>query len=310
VEEEPQNKMRALVAGELLVDVFPNYQRIGGAPFNFAYHLKNFGVPIRFISRIGRDLHGDEILAMLNRNRFSIEEIQIDPVHPTGRVQVSFDSQGNPEFAIMADAAFDHIDFRPCLPIEQPLSMVYFGSLMQRTKDGFQRLQEFLGELDPGTTCFYDINLRQGTRQPEIIHESLKKADIVKLNAEELQYLFREMLRSQDRGAAAVFSMMEQYRVEMLCLTRGSEGSELFLAGHGHFSVGAADVDPIVDTVGAGDAYAAVLALGYLKGWHPERILFLATLFAASICRIEGAVPEDPAFYQHMRNMIEGDANG
>lgn len=297
------------VIGELLVDIFPDYKRIGGAPFNFAYHLKNLGVPVRFLSRIGRDAYGEEILSMVKHNRFRADDIQIDPDHATGQVQVSFDEEDTPHFAIMEDAAYDHIDFAACAPVQQPPAMIYFGTLIQRTPDGFSRLQTFLDSMDPEVPCFYDANLRQGTRQPEVIHRSLRRADIVKLNEEELDYISREMVDSREQGEARVFALMQQYRIRALSLTRGKEGSELFLDDRQHFSVSAQNVDPIVDTVGAGDAYAAVLALGWLKHWHPQRMLSLATLFSASICRIEGAVPEDAAFYQHMRNMIEGDAD-
>jgi len=299
-----------LVTGELLVDIFPDYKRIGGAPFNFAYHLKNFGMPVRFISRIGRDAYGDEILAMLSRNQFDAADIQVDETHATGQVQVSFDRAGNPEFDIMPDAAFDYIDFTPYLSLTEQPEMVYFGTLIQRTEDGCARLQAFLDSLDPQVPCFYDINLRQGTHQPKVINHSLQRADIVKLNEDELHYIYQEILQTDAETESGVFALMDQYNIEVLSLTRGKEGSELFINGREHFSVHAADVDPIVDTVGAGDAYAAVLALGYLRGWHPERILSNATMFSASICRIEGAVPEDADFYQHMRNMIEGNANG
>ncbi len=298
-----------IVVGELLVDIFPDYKRIGGAPFNFAFHLKHFGLPVRFISRIGRDAHGEEILAMLNRNRFQADDIQVDASYPTGRVQVSFDRAGNPEFDIMPDAAFDHIDFDVSLPRDEPVDMVYFGSLVQRTPDGFSRLQAFLDKLDPQVPFFYDVNLRQGTHQPELIHASLQKADIVKLNEDELAYISREIVQTGVKNEAAVFDLMQQYQIRILSLTRGSHGSELFLDSRQHFSVHASDVAPIVDTVGAGDAYAAILALGYLQGWPPDGILSLATMFSGSICRIEGAVPEDGGFYHHMKNMIKGHLN-
>ncbi|MBS3758626.1 MAG: carbohydrate kinase [Desulfobacterales bacterium] len=298
------------VIGELLVDIFPDYKRIGGAPFNFAYHLKNFGMPVRFLSRIGQDAYGEEILSMLERNQFNASDIQKDPHHPSGQVHVSFDGAGNPEFDIMSDAAFDHIEFEPYHSMTTPLDMVYFGTLIQRERDGFSRVQAFLDSLDSNVPCFYDVNLRQGTRQPKVINHSLKKADIVKLNEEELEYISREIIQAGEETEAAAFSMMARYNIAVLSLTRGHEGSELFLSSHDHFSVSATNVEPIVDTVGAGDAYAAVLALGYLRGWPPEKILSNATMFSASICRIEGAVPENIAFYQHMRNMIEDGSDG
>lgn len=294
-----------IVVGELLVDIFPDYKRIGGAPFNFAFHLKHFGMPVRFISRIGQDAYGEEILSMLNRNQFQAADIQMDAVYPTGQVQVSFGRGGSPEFDIMPDVAFDHIDFNASLPLSGPVDMVYFGTLIQRAPDGFSRLQAFLDQLNPEVPCFYDINLRQGTYQPEVIHRSLGKADIVKLNEEELAYICREVVPMDAKNEAAVFSLMEQYKIQILSLTRGRDGSELFLDTHEHFSVHASDVDPIVDTVGAGDAYSAILAMGHLRGWPPDQILSLATMFSGSICRIEGAVPENPEFYQHMKNMIE-----
>lgn len=299
-----------LVTGELLVDIFPDYKRIGGAPFNFAYHLKNFGMPVRFVSRIGRDVYGDEILSMLRRNQFDGSDIQMDDAHATGQVRVSFDRTGNPQFDIMPDVAFDYIDFTPYHELPAQPDLVYFGTLIQRTEDGSARLQAFLDSLDPHVPCFYDVNLRQGTHQPKVINHSLRKANIVKLNEDELNYICQEILQTDDRTESGVFALMAQYNIEVLSLTRGNEGSELFIGEREHFSVSATNVDPIVDTVGAGDAYAAVLALGHLRGWHPERILSHATMFSASICRIEGAVPEDAAFYQHMRNMIEGEANG
>ncbi len=298
------------VAGELLVDIFPNYRRIGGAPFNFAFHVKNLGLPVCFASRIGRDKYGDEILEMLSKNSFSTRDIQVDEKHSTGRVQVSFDSEGSPDFEILPDTAFDYIDFSPYMSFEEPPEMVYFGTLIQRTPEGFSRLHSFLDSLSAETLCFYDINLRQGTYQPGVIDMSLKKADIVKLNEEELAYLSSRFLQSGGNAESDVFSLMEKYGISALSLTRGSDGSELFLEDRQHFSVSAPNVDPIVDTVGAGDAYAAVLALGRLRGWQPDRILSLASMFSASICRIEGAVPEDPSFYQHMRNMIEVNSDG
>lgn len=299
-----------LVVGELLVDIFPDYKRIGGAPFNFAYHLKNFGLPVRFISRIGEDDLGAEIKSMLDRNGFERDGIQVDPAHPTGRVEVSFDGRGQPRFNIMKDAAFDHIDFAACAPCEEPFSMVYFGTLIQRTPEGCARLKAFLDQLDSGVTCFYDINLRPGLYQPEVIHYSLNRADIVKINEEELEYIRREILQTDGNREDVVFSLMERYNIRLVSLTRGSEGSELFLTGRYHYSISASDVDPIVDTVGAGDGYSAVLALGYIRGWDPQRILSTATMFSASICRIEGAVPSDISFYQHMRDILAGSFNG
>ena len=94
-----------LVIGEILFDEFPDYRRLGGAPFNFAYHLKNFGFDVRFISRIGMDDAGREILHKLELARFDLDDIQVDDVRPTGSVNVQLDKSGAPQFDIIAEVA-------------------------------------------------------------------------------------------------------------------------------------------------------------------------------------------------------------
>ncbi|MDH3574465.1 MAG: PfkB family carbohydrate kinase, partial [Desulfobacteraceae bacterium] len=101
------------VVGEILFDVFPSYKRLGGAPFNFAFHLKNLGFPVRFISRIGNDPDGKKILSLLERYRFDLNDIQLDDIHPTGTVKVKLDEYGVPQFRITSDVAYDYIEFIP-----------------------------------------------------------------------------------------------------------------------------------------------------------------------------------------------------
>ena len=102
-----------LVIGEILFDLFKNEKQLGGAPFNFAYHLKNLGFPVRYISRIGNDSHGKEILTLLKQYLFNIDDIQIDSHHETGTVLVQLNSSGNPTFRIKPDVAYDYIGYLP-----------------------------------------------------------------------------------------------------------------------------------------------------------------------------------------------------
>ena len=124
-----------LSIGEILVDIFPNYERIGGAPFNFAYHMKKFGFPTRFISRIGCDETGENINRFISESGFDKKDIQLDADHPTGRVQVQLNEKGIPDFEILKDVAYDHISFDTVINNckENPPEFVYFGSLIQRT---------------------------------------------------------------------------------------------------------------------------------------------------------------------------------
>lgn len=287
-----------LVVGEILFDAFPDYKRLGGAPFNFAFHLKNFGMPTRFITRIGNDADGKEILQQLKQYGFITDDIQVDNKHGTGSVMVKLDTKGVPEFNILPDVAYDHIAFDPSIAslLDENTKLIYFGSLIQRSKCGFKTLQKILSQRNQNTKCLYDINLRPRCFTKAIIIESLKQSDVLKLNDEELE-IIKQMFGLEKKSRAVIEFLMIKFDIEMISVTKGEKGSCLYIKDEEYC------IDPnrnrkIVDTVGAGDAYTAILAIGYLNKWHPERILTVATDFASSICENEGAVPSSKRFYE------------
>lgn len=295
-----------LSIGEILYDHFPDGKRIGGAPFNVAYHLHHLGTECLLLTRVGKDADGKDLLSFLRRHRFPVKWIQTDSKYPTGKVEVQFDEEKNHQFDILPDRAFDHI--QPTKKLEkwilQPeLSLIYFGTLAQRTESGFQAMQHILTRKSLRTKCLYDINLRKEGYTFHAVIQSLKHADIVKCNREELQTL-KSMLDSSWKDARFIFDLMQQYDIEIFALTRGGEGSDVFLENN-QFSHGPAPSTPIVDTVGAGDAYSTILALGYLRKWEPTLILEQASLFSQKICAIPGAIPEDPSFYDEWRRLNE-----
>lgn len=293
-----------LVIGEILFDVFPDYRRLGGAPFNFAYHLKNFGFNVRFISRIGRDDPGKEILNKLNAFRFDLDDIQLDDVYPTGRVDVQLDRDGSPRFDIISDVAYDHIEFIPerHTALVNEAQLLYFGSLIQRSPAGHENLQKFIPGSKAKSFNFYDINLRPGCYNQDIIARSLAKADILKLSTEELAELKR-MLSVNEADEALVQYLIEEYSLNTVSLTKGSSGSELF-TGQGSFSSQKAEDVRVADSVGAGDAYAAMIAAGMLKKWQPQEIIRQAALFASRVCEIKGAISESASFYEPFRRLF------
>ena len=293
-----------LVIGEILFDVFPDYRRLGGAPFNFAYHLKNFGFNVRFISRIGMDDAGKEILHRLELARFNLDDVQIDDDHPTGSVNVKLDKSGTPEFDIISEVAYDYIEFIPeyHLNLISNAKMIYFGSLVQRGETGFENLQAFISRNSPKILNFYDINLRPGCYNNAIIEKSLLKTDILKLNTGELAKL-KQMLSLKNSNEEFVHHLIETHSIRTVSLTKGELGSELFTS-QGSFSSEPIEAIKVVDSVGAGDAYAAMLVAGLLKKWSPEKILYRASLFASRICEIKGAIPESASFYEPFKSLF------
>jgi fructokinase len=297
-----------IVIGEILVDRFPDDEHIGGAPFNFAFHLKKLGWPVRFITRIGDDAYGQKIRRLLEESGFNPEDVQVDPSHATGRVNVSLDSEGVPRFDICEDVAYDHIDLSSLeTDSRTALEMIYFGSLVQRTHSGFQRVRQFLTQKCADAACFCDINLRAPHILAEAVESSLRHADILKLNDEELTAISR-LFKGPSREEAIVQWLMDAYHISTIALTRGAKGSTLMTQERSIASAPAAAVD-IKDTVGAGDAYAAIIAAGILKRVPMEKALGLATEFSAQICGIAGAIPDSDAFYTRFRNELERIAN-
>lgn len=285
-----------IVIGEILIDRFPEYERIGGAPFNFAFHLKNMGWPVRFLSRIGDDADGQKISRVLDKNGFDMHDIQIDNIHPTGRVDVALDNRGVPQFHILENAAYDYIDLSLDKDnIGSGADMIYYGSLAQRTRQGFDQVQDFLQRNNFGATRFCDINLRPPHVNTEAVEASLYHADILKLNDDELETV-ATLFKGPERTGKTIKWVMQTFKIAKIALTHGAEGSTL-ITNIQTVKSPPKQISQMVDTVGAGDAYASVLAAGTLKGLPVERTLDLAAGFAARICSLPGAVPKDPQVY-------------
>ncbi len=293
-----------IVIGEILIDRFPNYERIGGAPFNFAFHLKQMGFAVRFITRIGEDAQGAAILDKIEQSGFDPSDIQIDRQHPTGTVEVTLDEAGVPDFDIRRNVAYDHIDL-PQIPAEEKagVRMFYFGSLVQRTANGRRQVQALLEGKPHTAMCFCDINLRPPHDHDDAIFGCLEGADILKLNSDELDEICRRCNGPSERDAALNW-LMQTYTLKTVAMTLGAQGS-LVKTSDDRCDAAPAEVGTIADTVGAGDAYAAVLAAGILHGWPMRRTLELATRFAADICTLPGALPADDVPYIPIRKQME-----
>ncbi len=294
-----------IVIGEILLDCFADYERVGGAPFNFAYHLKKMGWPVRFISRIGDDADGQKIGRFLEKKGFADNAIQIDPRHPTGRVEVSLDARGIPQFTILENAAYDFIALQSENHLwTSTVDLVYFGSLAQRTARGHDQIRGFLERAEKATTIrFCDINLRPPHINAAAIAASLKHTDILKLNTDELAQV--SALCNGPKGLDdAIEWLVTDFAISTVALTRGDRGSSLYTADRVIDSA-PVRVPQIVDTVGAGDAYAAVLAAGRLNQLADPLTLEMATGFAAAICGLAGATPENDRLYQNLNRQME-----
>jgi fructokinase len=287
---------RPVILGEVLFDVFPgNVAVLGGAPFNVAWHLKGFGLSPLLISRIGEDAHGEDILRTMQNWGMDISGIQIDPVHPTGAVRVALE-EGQPQFTILPNQAYDFIDLDAAERAlrGQNCCLLYHGTLI--TRGASQAAVQALRNSIPA--AFVDLNLRAPWWNIEEVRNLLQGARWVKMNGDELAAMagITELANLSESNMEAKAHALLKSGCELLALTLGREGAWLLTAERTYRGQ-AVTVETLVDTVGAGDAFSAVTLLGLHRGWSLENTLSRALDFAAALCSIRGASPQDPGLY-------------
>ncbi len=284
--------------GEVLADVFPDTTMLGGAPFNVARHLGAFRQKPLLISRLGSDRLGEEIFKVMTQSGMDLRGMQIDTHNPTGQVLVHLENDGH-HFEILPLQAYDAIDSGEACGLAHSANptLIYFGTLSQRYPASRQTLKTLLQTVKAGR--FLDLNLRAPWYTQEILHFSLEQANIVKLNADELATVARMFAVSDTPSREQARTLMRMFALEQMVVTCGDQGVWLIDAeGQTFTSRRSAGTVKIVDTVGAGDAFSAVLILGMAADWSIQTSLERANSFAAAVCEIRGAIPEHADFYQ------------
>lgn len=294
------------VLGEALVDEFHDGAVPGGAPFNVARSIAALGAQALFVSRIGAD-DANARLLLDSARRYGLADagMQRDPVHATGRVSVHESPQGGHRFEIHADAAWDHIDAQAAARhlAGATSATVYFGSLAQRSAASRTALRAIVKPFDG--TRFLDLNLRPGADARLLAAESLMLADWVKLNDEELAQLAEwfDGTAPDDAGRAA--ALMARFGLQRLVLTRGASGWRLYGPAGARLAEGGGVSQPhVVDTVGAGDAFTALLLAGQALQRDLPATLALANRYASFICGVRGPLPADPLALQPWRTAL------
>jgi fructokinase len=282
---------RVLVLGEALVDEFHDGPVAGGAPFNVARSLAFLGAQVAFVSRIAAaDANAELLLDSARRYGLATDGLQRDAHRATGRVSVH-EQAGGRRFEIHANAAWDHIEAPAA---GQGGGIVYFGSLAQRSPASRASIRATVKRA--GGLRFLDLNLRPGLDARELAAESLMLADWVKVNEDELATLTGWFAPEGGAAEMAVRALMARFALQRLLVTRGAEGYELLGTQGERLAHGPGVAQPaLVDTVGAGDAFTALLLAGLALGRELGATLALANRYAAAICGVRGPLPPDPA---------------
>ncbi len=277
-----------LAFGELVWDIYPDCKILGGAPANLVFRLNSFKHEANLLTRVGDDVEGDEALKKIESLGVSTENIQRDNVFPTGRVQVNINSNGEPDYIIQKDVAFDHIELSSeVLDLIEKASCISFGTLVQRYGISKNTLREIIHEA-PKTIKFLDLKLRRNCYNKNIIENSLQYANILRLKEVELKSLQQEINLDVKSPIEIARVLIENYNINLVLVTRGKHGVYA-LDNKGNYYEDRGYIISLVDTVGAGVGFSAGFLHYYLSGKSVEEALKFGNATGAMVSSTMGA---------------------
>ena len=282
------NKRYVVGLGEALWDVLPDGKKLGGAPANFAYHAGQFGLDTIAVSALGEDKLAEETIKALEEHGLTYLMPRVP--YPTGTVQVTLSGDGIPSYEIRENVAWDNIPYTPEMTdIAKHCRAVCFGSLAQRNVTSWATIRQFLDDTPEDCLKIFDINLRQQFCTKNVIEESLKRCNVLKINDEEVvtfSHLFGyEGLDMRE----TCLKILSTYGLQMLVLTCGTNGSYVFTPSITSFQ----DTPKVevADTVGAGDSFTGSFCAAILNGKSIEEAHKIAVEVSAYVCTQNGAMP-------------------
>ena len=285
------NKRFVVGLGEALWDVLPEGKKLGGAPANFAYHAGQFGLDTIAISALGEDELAAETIKALKDH--GLNYLMPHVPYPTGTVQVTLTGDGIPAYEIKENVAWDNIPYTPEIAeVAKNCRAVCFGSLAQRNVTSWATIRQFLDDTPKDCLKIFDINLRQQFYTKDVIEESLKRCNILKINDEEL-VVIKRMYGYDDLDMRGICEkIMTEYGLMMLVLTCGTNGSYVFAPGLTSFQ----DTPKVkvADTVGAGDSFTGAFCAAILNGKSMKEAHQIAVAVSAFVCTQNGAMPTLP----------------
>ena len=278
--------------GEVLWDVLPEGKKLGGAPANFAYHAGQFGLDTMAVRALGEDKLADETIQQIADKHLPYALPRVP--YPTGTVQVELDNEGIPTYNIKENVAWDNIPFTEDIrSIAENCRAVCWGSLAQRNIVSRTSIYKFLEATPDDCLKIFDINLRQNFYTKEVIQESVKRCNILKINDEELVLIGRLFGYPGLDIENKCWLILGKYDLDMLVLTCGVNGSYVFSAGN--MSYQETPKVTVADTVGAGDSFTGTFCAAILKGKSVEEAHKLAVEVSAYVCTQNGAMPQVPS---------------
>ena len=289
------NSTNVIAIGELLWDVFPDQQRLGGAPANFAIHyaqLSGDNHSVALVSAVGDDDLGAAALASINQTKVKTDLVSTVS-YPTGQVIVTIDGNGSPSYEIAADAAWDYLPASEAVAKAASVAnVICFGTLAQRSPASRAAIQQTVSATPKTCLRVLDINLRPTMTDPQVFGRSLEIANVLKLSDEELPVLAEQFALTGD-CESQLGELQKRFDLTAIAYTRGERGAILLRGDEiSHCEGIRANV---ADTVGAGDAFTSAFTFGLLENRSLDKINERACKIAAFVCSQNGATPKVPS---------------
>jgi fructokinase len=275
----------AICFGEVLWDIFPAEKVAGGAPMNVAIRLQSLGITATIISKIGNDVLGKDLLQIINEKQVNTSFVQVDNTLPTGEVQVHLDTLGTPSYTIVQPSAWDAIEWNEHLQHAVAATDVFvFGSLVCRNDVSKKTLLQLL---EVAKFKVFDVNLRSPYYNIELLIELMQKADLIKLNDEELNIIAGALNASAKTIEEQIQFITALSNTPTICVTKGKDGAVLYSNNQFYTHLGFKVV--VADTVGAGDSFLAALIMQLLLQKEPAEILPFACAIGSLVASKKGA---------------------
>lgn len=292
-----------LGVGEILWDMLPAGKQLGGAPANVAFHTRSLGADGIPVSAVGDDEAGKEIIETVRDLGLPDIHIAVLASRSTGSVLVTLSNEGVPDFRIKEDVAWDYIPWNDELrSLAEQADAVCYGSLAQRSELSRRTIRRVIGAADDRCLRVFDVNLRQSFYDAPLLQETMAMSDVLKLNEHELPVV-ASLCRMKGGETDVLRTLLEEYRLELIALTKGEKGSRLVSANTDSSLPGPAVT--VADTVGAGDAFTAALIIGLLKHVPLPTVHSCASELAAYVCTREGATPQlTPEIRGRLKDLI------
>jgi len=285
--------MQIIAIGEILWDVFAAGELLGGAPLNFSVAAQRLGDSVALLTAVGEDARGNGALQRMAALGLATDFVQVSPERNTGTAVVTVDASGNASYVIERPAAFDEVQLDEALLARLAAihpDWLYFGTLAQKEALNEANLNLLIENL-PGIRCFYDMNLRDGHWNLELVRRLCERTTVMKLNETEAETLFQLNYPGEDYSLEQFCrAWSASYNIETICVTLGSEGCAIYTQGV--FSQHSSFVVEVADTVGAGDSFAAAFLHTYSRGWPTPRQASFANALGALVASRPGATPD------------------